>query len=147
MRATTLQQAYLDFQAALSSNPVGAEAQALYMRLLYYANLARYKQSGGEWVFKRWVEVTSKDLIRDLSMGRNAVRKIRDELVTAGYIKFKAGNGAGKTEYNLCLLFDGKLVKDPEPCEATTTKKPQKGSFDTDEFWNAAVRKSLGDDL
>lgn len=119
----------------------------MYMRLLYYANGARYKQSGGEWVFKRWVTVASKDLIRDLGMGRNAVRKIRDELVTAGYIKFKAGQGAGKTEYNLPLMFVGKPAKDPDPCEPETPKKPQQGSFDTDDFWNAAVKKSLGDDL
>lgn len=118
----------------------------MYLRLLYYANGARYKQSGGEWVFRRWVEVPSKDLIKDTGVSRPTLYKMRDELVSAGYIRFKAGTGAGKTEYNLCLLFDGKPAKDPEPCEATTAKKPQKGSFDTDDFWNAAVRKSLGDD-
>lgn len=118
----------------------------MYMRLLYYANLARYKQSGGEWVFKRWVEVASKQLLQDLGLQRKAMYRVRDELASAGYIRFKPGIGAGKTEYSLCLLFDGKTAKDPEPQEVTTVKKPQKGSFDTDEFWNAAIRKSLGDD-
>lgn len=117
------------------------------MRLLYYANGARYKQSGGEWVFRRWVEVASKDLIRDLGSNRNAVRKIRDELVSAGYIKFKPGIGSGKTEYNLCMLFDGKPSKDPEPHKETTSKKPNQGSFDLDEFYADAVRRSLGEDI
>lgn len=118
----------------------------MYMRLLYYANGARYKQSGGEWVFKRWVEVSNKDIIRDLGVPRMSMYKIRDELVSAEYIRFKPGIGSGKTEYNLCMLFDGKPSKDPEPHKETTSKKPKQGSFDLDEFYADAVRKSLGDD-
>ena len=118
----------------------------MYMRLLYYANLARYKQSGGEWVFRRWVEVPNKDILRDLSVPRVSFYKIRDELVTAGYIKFKAGQGAGRTEYSLCMLIGGKPSNEPTPCDTTPQKKPKQGSFDLDEFFADAVRKSLGDD-
>lgn len=118
----------------------------MYLRLLYYANGARYKQSGGEWVFKRWVEVSSKDLVRDLDVHRTTMYRIRDELSAAGYIRFKPGIGAGKTEYNLCLLFDGKPAKETAQIESEASKKPQSGSFDLNEFWDAAVKKSLGDD-
>lgn len=118
----------------------------MYMRLLYYANAARYKQSGGEWVFRRWIEISNKDILRDLGVPRMSMYKIRDELVAAEYIRFKPGIGAGKTEYSLCLLFDKKTPKDTVPVETETSKKPQSGSFDLNEFWDAAVKKSLGDD-
>ena len=111
----------------------------MYMRLLYYANLARYKQSGGDWVFRRWVEVQSKDIITDLGVHRTTMYRIRDELVSAGYIRFKAGIGSGKTEYNLCLLFDGRPDRDQNPSDKPSPKKAHEGSFDTAEFWDTAV--------
>lgn len=118
----------------------------MYLRLLFYANGARYKTSGGEWVFRKWFVVPSKDLIRDLGKDRNAMRRVRDELVKAGYIRYKSGVGAGRTEYMLCSM-----VGKPKPAEAcrsipkpTMQEATPQGSFDTDDFFAAAVRKSLG---
>lgn len=78
--------------------------------------------------------------------------KIRDELVKANYIRFKPGIGSGVTEYTLCPL-NGAQKPTAKPTEAyQSLPKPAKqgtptqGSFDLDEFWDAAVKKSLGDD-
>lgn len=120
----------------------------MYLRLLYYANGARYKSSGGEWVFRKWVAVPSKELVSDLGVHRTTMYKIRDELVKAGYIRYKSGVGAGRTEYMLCAM-----VGKPKPTEAyPSLPKPTKqemspqGSFDTDDFFAAAVRKNFGED-
>ena len=89
----------------------------MYMRLLYYANNARYKASGGEWVFRKWVEIRSRDLIKDMGKDRNAMRRVREELVKAGYIKYKPGIGNGTTEYMLCLLISEQR-QEAKPTEA-----------------------------
>ena len=123
----------------------------MYMRLLYYANGARYKVNG-EWVFRKWVTVPSKDLIKDMGVPRMSMYKIRDELVTANYIRFKPGIGSGVTEYMLCPL-NGAQKPTTKPTEAyqslpkpTKQEAPTQGSFNTDDFWELAVRRSLGDD-
>ena len=85
------------------------------MRLLYYANGARYKASGGEWVFRKWVTVPSKELIHDMGVSRPTMYKIREELSNAGYIRFKAGIGNGTTEYMVCFQ---KETPNPKPTEA-----------------------------
>ena len=122
------------------------------MRLLYYANGARYKVNG-EWVFRKWVEVPSKRLLQETGIPRKALYKLRDELSQAGYIRFKSGIGNGVTEYHLCPLHKEQKAES-RPTEAsrslpkpTNQEAPKKGSFDTDEFFKAAVRASLGEDL
>ena len=122
------------------------------MRLLYYANNARYKASGGEWVFRKWVEIRSRDLIKDMGKDRNAMRRVREELVKAGYIKYKPGIGNGTTEYMLCLLISEQR-QEAKPTEAyrslpkPTNQPTAQGSFDTDDFFEAAIRKTFGEDL
>ena len=122
----------------------------MYMRLLYYANNARYKASGGEWVFRKWVAVPSKEIQGNLGISRNTLSKFRDELAKAGYIKFKPGIGNGTTEYMLCLLISEQR-QETKPTEAyrslpkPTNQPTAQGSFDTDDFFEAAVRKSLGE--
>ena len=123
------------------------------MRLLYHANGARYKVNGNEWVFRKWVEVPSKDLIGATGIPRKSMYKARDELVKAGYIRFKPGIGSGVTAYMLCLLLEAQKQQ-PKPTEAyrslpkpTKQEAPPQGSFDTDDFFEAAVRRSFGEDL
>jgi hypothetical protein len=122
------------------------------LRLLYYANGARYKVNG-EWVFRKWVEVPSKQLVKEVGVHRTTLYRFRDELSQAGYIRFKSGIGSGATEYMLCLLHEAQRA-DPKPTQScrsipksTKQEAPKKGSFDTDEFFKAAVRASLGEDL
>ena len=118
----------------------------MYMRLLYYANLARYKTAGGEWVFRKWVTVASKNLIQDMGVSRPTLYRIRDELVADGYIRFKAGIGAGTTEYMLCLLASGK--KDPPKAEGNAPAQSRNGAtFETDDFFRAAVIASMGEEF
>lgn len=122
------------------------------MRLLYYANGARYKVNG-EWVFRKWVEVPSKALLKDTGIHRSTMYKLRDELAQTGYIRFKVGIGRGTTEYMLCLLHEAQRAE-PKHTEAyqslpkpTKQEAPAQGSFNTDDFYNAAVRKALGEDI
>lgn len=116
----------------------------MYLRLLYYANGARYKASGGEWVFRKWVAVTSKELLRDIGIPRMSMYKIRDELVKAGYIRFKPGIGNGATEYMLVSLVGKNKTQEATPKERGAAAQ---GSFDTDEFFAAAVRKNFGEEI
>lgn len=121
------------------------------MRLLYYANGARYKVNG-EWVFRKWVTVSDRDLTIDLRITRPTIRKFRDELAKANYIRFKPGDGKKGTEYTLCPLH-GAQKPNAKPTEAyQSLPKPAKqgtpaqGSFDLDEFWEANLRNTFGDD-
>ena len=121
----------------------------MYLRLLYYANGARYKSSGGEWVFRKWVAVPSKELLRDVGIPRMSMYKIRDELVKAGYIRFKPGIGNGATEYMLVSLAGNSNSQ--EATQKAPQTKPSgaaaQGSFDTDDFFAAAVRKNFGEEF
>ena len=121
------------------------------MRLLYYANGARYKVNG-EWVFRKWVEVPSKRLLQETGIPRMSMYKIRDELAQAGYIRFKPGIGKGATEYHLCPLREAQKAES-KPTEAyrglpkpTKQEAPAQGSFDTDDFFARAVAKAFGED-
>lgn len=122
------------------------------MRLLYYANGARYKVNG-EWVFRKWFTVPSKDLIQSVGVPRKSMYKIRDELVKANYIRFKPGIGNGATEYHLCHLHEAQKEesKPTEACRSlpkpTKQESPIIKSFDLDEFWELAVKKAgLGEE-
>ena len=120
----------------------------MYLRLLYYANGARYKSSGGEWVFRKWVAVPSKVLLKDTGIHRSTMYKLREELAEKGYIRFKPGIGNGTTEYLLCTLVGKTKPTEAYPSLPKPTKQemsPQ-GSFDTDDFFAAAVRKNFGED-
>lgn len=122
----------------------------MYLRLLYHANQGRYKTVGGAWVFPKWVQVRREELI--VSMGwkdKRTLQKVRDELVSAGYVRFKSGHGAGVTEYLLVQLLTSEEQKQTEVelgQPLATPVKERQGSFDTDDFFAAAVRHSLGDD-
>lgn len=122
------------------------------MRLLYYANGARYK-ANGEWVFRKWVEVPSKQLLQETGIHRSTMYKLRDELAKAGYIRFKTGDGRKGSEYYLCQLSAAQKAEpkstqeyrsQPKP---TNQEAPKQGSFDTDDFFARAVAKTFGDDL
>ena len=146
----TLQQAFISFEEAITARPVSAEAQGMYLRLLYHANQGRYKAASGEWVFPKWVQVRREELI--VSMGwkdKRTLQKVRDELVSAGYIRFKSGNGSGVTEYLLVQLLtseERKQIEEEIEQPLPAPVKERQGSFDLDEFFALAVRHSLGED-
>ena len=146
----TLQQAFIAFEEALTDRPVSAEAQGMYLRLLYHANQGRYKTAGGAWVFPKWVQLRLEELI--VSMGwkdKRTLQKVRDELVSAGYIRFKLGNGASVTEYLLVQLLtseERKQIEEEIEQPLPAPVKERQGSFDLDEFFALAVRHSLGED-
>ena len=122
----------------------------MYLRLLYHANQGRYKTVGGAWVFPKWVQVRREELI--VSMGwkdKRTLQKVRDELVSAGYVRFKSGHGAGVTEYLLVQLLtseERKQIEEGIEQPIPTSVKERQGTFDIDEFFAAAVRRSLGED-
>ena len=122
----------------------------MYLRLLYHANQGRYKTVGGAWVFPKWVSVPTGELMKLMGIKhRNTLYKIRDELTTAGYIRFRAEIGAATTEYLLVQLLTAEERKQTEMeigHPFPTPVRERQGSFDTDEFFAAALRASLGDD-
>ena len=133
-------QAFLGFEESLATSPLSAEAQGLYTRLLYYANQGRYKTDGGEWVFPEWVAVQQAQIMSDLSIkDKHTLYKVRGELIEAGLIETEKANGRELTKYRIKLLVQGD--------RGTFAKAPRQGTFDTDDFFAAAVRKSLGDEI
>lgn len=128
----------MGFEESIAASPLSAEAQGLYTRLLYYANQARYKTDGGEWVFPEWISVPQAQLMADLAIkDRHTLYKVRDELIRAGLIEADKPQGREPTKYRVKVLGQ----KAPQ----TVAKKPQRGTFDTDDFFAAAVRKSFGE--
>jgi hypothetical protein len=128
----------LGFEESLATSPLSAEAQGLYTRLLYYANQWRYKTDGGEWVFPEWVSVPQAQLMADLAIkDKHTLYKVRGELIAAGLIETAKAQGRGSTKYIVKVL--GQADRN------TVVKTPSQGTFDTDDFFAAAVRKSLGD--
>lgn len=148
--AITLQQAFTIFESSLLQRPVSAEAQGMYLRLLYHANLGRYRTAAGVWVFPRWASVPTGELMEVLGVKhRKTLYRIRDELVKAGYIRFKAGQGAGVTEYLMIQLLTVEERREVEAEIKAPLPLPvaeRQGSFDLDEFFTNAVRASLGDE-
>lgn len=131
-------QAFLGFEESIATSPLSAEAQGLYTRLLYYANQGRYKTDGGEWVFPEWVAVPQAQLMADLAIkDKHTLYKVRSELMAAGLIETAKAQGRGSTKYRVKVL--GQADRN------TVADKPRQGSFDTNDFFAAAVRKSLGD--
>ena len=128
----------MGFEESIAASPLSAEAQGLYTSLLYYANQARYQTDGGEWVFPEWISVPQAQLMADLAIkDRHTLYKVRDELIRAGLIEADKPQGREPTKYRVKVLGQ----KAPQ----TVAKKPQQGTFDTDDFFAAAVRKSFGD--
>lgn len=147
----TLQQAFTLFESSLLQRPVSAEAQGMYLRLLYHANLGRYRTMAGVWVFPKWVSVSTADLMDVLGIRqRKTLYKIRDELIQAGYIRTKAEPGAATTSYLLTQILS---VEDRREAEAElgaplpVPVAERQGSFDLNEFFVAAVRHSMGDEI
>lgn len=133
-------QAFLGFEESLTASPLSAEAQGLYTRLLYYANQGRYKTDGGEWVFPELVTVPQAQLMADLAIkDKHTLYKVRGELMAAGLIETAKAQGRGSTKYRIKVLG--------QSSRNTAAKTPRQGTFDTDDFFAAAVRKSLGDEI
>jgi hypothetical protein len=127
----------LGFEESLAASPLSAEAQGLYTRLLYYANQGRYKTDGGEWVFPEWVAVPQAQLMADLAIkNKHTLYRVRGELITAGLIETDKAQGRESAKYRIKVL--GQTARN------TVTQTPRQGSFDTNDFFAAAVRKSLG---
>ena len=133
-------QAFLGFEESLATSPLSAEAQGLYTRLLYYANQGRYKTDGGEWVFPELVTVPQAQLMADLAIkDKHTLYKVRGELMAAGLIETAKAQGRGSTKYRIKVLGQAD--------RSTAAKTHRQGTFDTDDFFAAAVRKSLGEEV
>lgn len=130
----------MGFEESLTASPLSAEAQGLYTRLLYYANQGRYKTDGGEWVFPEWVSVPQAQLMADLAIkDKHTLYKVRDELIEAGLIEMDKAQGRLSSKYYIKVLGQADRCK--------VSQAPRQGTFDTDDFFAAAVRKSLGDEI
>lgn len=127
----------MGFEESLATSPLSAEAQGLYTRLLYYANQGRYKTDGGEWVFPDLITVSQAQLMADLAIkDKHTLYKVRGELIGAGLIETDKAQGRGSAKYRVKVLG--------QSTRSTGEQTHRQGSFDTDDFFAAAVRKSLG---
>jgi hypothetical protein len=68
---------------------------------------------------------------------RHTLYKVRDELMVARLIETDKTQGRGSARYRITML--------EQTAPQKATDKPRQGSFDTDDFFAAAVRKSFGD--
>lgn len=110
------------------------------MRLLHYANKCRVKTQDG-WAFPEWFSVPQAQLMADLEIKhRNTLYKIRDELVAAGFVQVKNANGQEPTRYRL-------TVSDTEQQQKAAHTVQQAGSFETNDFFMAAVKNSFREDI
>ena len=91
-------------------------------------------------MFPEWICVPQAKLMDDLAIkDKHTLYKVRGELISAGLIDTDKAQGRGLTKYRVKVL-------DYAPAPAKTpTSKPHKGTFDTDDFFAAAVRKSFGE--
>lgn len=68
---------------------------------------------------------------------KHTLYKVRGELIDAGLIETDRAQGRGSAKYRIKVLGQADRGK--------VSQAPRQGSFDTDDFFAAAVRKSLGD--
>lgn len=68
---------------------------------------------------------------------KHTLYKVRGELMAAGLIETDKAHGRESAKYRVKVL--GQATRN------TVTDKPRQGSFDVNDFFAAAVRKSLGD--
>lgn len=68
---------------------------------------------------------------------KHTLYKVRGELMAAGLIETDKAQGRESAKYRIKVL--GQTTRN------TVTEKPRQGSFDVNDFFAAAVRKSLGD--
>jgi hypothetical protein len=114
------------------------------MRILYYANLGRVKSDDG-WDFPEWVAVPQSQLMADMRIKeKHKLYRVRDELVAAGYIEIMQAKGREPARYHLSIQAAAPICEEPTP-KPMPMKKPTKGSFDTEDFFEAAVRKAFGE--
>ena len=112
------------------------------MRILYYANLGRVKSDDG-WDFPEWVAVLQSQLMADIGIkNKHTLYKLRDELVAAGYVEIMPAQGREPARYHLSIQAAAPICEEPTP---KPMKKPTKGTFDTEDFFEAAVRKAFGE--
>lgn len=112
------------------------------MRLLYYANLERVKTNDG-WDFPEWVAVTQGQLMTDMGIKeKHKLYRVRDELIAEEYIEFQPAKGRDPTRYRLTYQTVAPIPEEKPP---KSMKPPSKGSFNTDDFWEAAVKRSFGE--
>ena len=112
------------------------------MRILYYANLGRVKSNDG-WDFPEWVAVPQSQLMADMKIKeKHKLYRVRDELVAAGYVEIMQAKGREPARYHLSIQAAAPICEEPTP---KPMKKPTKGSFDTEDFFEAAVRKAFGE--
>ena len=109
------------------------------MRLLYYANKARVKKDSG-WDFPEWFSVPQAQLMADMGIkDRHKLYKIQDELILSGSIEVARSKGRD-TQYRISIS-PVEVIGNP------TLKAKSGGSFDTNDFFLAAVMRSFGDDF
>ena len=110
------------------------------MRLLYYANKARIKTDNG-WDFPEWVTVPQAKIMSDLGIKeRRKLYRIETELTSAGFVEISKSKGREPTRYRIVLPT-------AEASASVSVKCQKQGSFDTDDFFLASVKKSFGDDF
>ena len=116
------------------------------MRLLHYANKGRVKTQGG-WDFPEWFAVPQAQIMDDLQIkNKHTLYKLRDELVSAGFLEFKNSQGREPPRYRLTVS---------ETCQPRTSQYSAPSgkniehysSFNTEDFFAAAVKATFGEDF
>lgn len=116
------------------------------MRLLHYANKGRVKTQDG-WAFPEWFAVPQAQIMDDLQIKtKNTLYKLRDELVSAGFLAVKNSQGREPPKYRLTVSESDQPRTSPSAAPSGKNIEHY-SSFNTEEFFSAAVKDTFGDDF
>lgn len=95
-----------NFNDWLVENPLNANVQALWYKLMSYAN---------KFHWKREFSITNTRLVEDLGITRQCLDKCRNTLIQMGRIKYKKGSGNQCGIYEIipfeCNIFDTNVAQ------------------------------------
>lgn len=131
----------------LSAGQLKPNAQALYFRLLHFANRAGWEE---------WFPVTNAMLMLSTNIGHSrTLTAARDELIGTGYIEYRKGSQGKPSQYSIVELGKTTPAQDEKNDEKKKKKEPEKdkeasedqGGYGVEIQGNNTPKTTPGDDL
>ena len=102
------------FHRWLAVNPLPADVQALWNKLMYFNNISVVRVDG-KWLWTRDFRVSNDVLAASLQVSRTQIDRLRNRLIQSGRILYKKGTGSKGGIYSFIPFDDSvKAVRIPE---------------------------------